>query len=67
MITPGCLGYIDGIPASLPQAVDFMQMGKVLIEMERTATQALTRVVGHAYLGIGVVDDDRGVVIKSST
>ena len=67
MITPNCLGYIDGIPASLPQAVDFMQMGKVLIEMERTATKALTRVVGHAYLGIGVVDDDRGVVIKSST
>jgi hypothetical protein len=67
MITPNCLGYIDGIPASLPQAVDFMQMGKVLIEMERTATKALTRVVGHAYLGIGIVDDDRGVVIKSST
>ena len=67
MITPNCLGYIDGVPASLPQAVDFMQMGKVLVEMERTATKALTRVVGHAYLGIGVVDDDRGVVIKSST
>tara|TARA_Y100000401_G_scaffold33531_2_gene24919 strand:- start:10991 stop:11917 length:927 start_codon:yes stop_codon:yes gene_type:complete len=67
MITPNCLGYIDGTPTSLPQAVDFMTMGKVLIEMERTATQALTRVVGHAYLGMAIIDQDRGCLIKSST
>lgn len=67
MITPNCLGYIDGVPMGLPNSSEQMQMGKVMIEFDRTPTKALTRVVGHAYLGIGVVDTDRGCVIKSST
>ena len=67
MITQGCLGYADGIPSSLPQAVDFMQMGKVLIEMERSGSEALTSIMGHAYLGMAIVDEDRGCLIKSTT
>jgi len=67
IITPGCIGYADGIPSSLPQAVDFMQMGKVLIEMERSGNEALTSIMGHAYLGMAIVDEDRGCLIKSTT
>lgn len=67
IITPNCIGYADGIPTSLPQAVDFMQMGKVLIEMERSGNEALTSIMGHAYLGMAIVDEDRGCLIKSTT
>jgi hypothetical protein len=67
MITPNCIGYADGIPTALPQAVDFMQMGKVLIEMERSGNEALTSIMGHAYLGMAIIDEDRGCLIKSTT
>ncbi len=67
MFGVGALGYADGIPASLPGAAQSMSMGKVLVEMERNAVSAITRVIGHAYLGISVLDDDRGCLIKSTT
>ena len=44
-----------------------MQMGKVLVEMEREGAKALTAIIGHAYLGLAVIDDDRGVLINSTT
>ena len=40
-------------------------MGEVMVEMDRDATKALTKVVGHAYLGIAIIDDDRGVEIAT--
>ena len=43
-----------------------MDMDQVSIEFSRDATKALTRVVGHAYLGISVIDDDRGVILQSA-
>ena len=67
MFGVGALGYADGIPAGLPGAAQSMSMGKVLVEMERNAISAITRVIGHAYLGISVLDDDRGCLIKSTT
>ena len=67
MFGVGALGYADGVPAGLPGAAETMQMGKVLVEMERTGAQALTSIIGHAYLGISVLDDDRGVLINSTT
>jgi hypothetical protein len=42
-----------------------MEMGEVLIEMDRDATKAITRVVGHAYLGMSIIDDDRGVLLQA--
>ena len=42
-----------------------MSMGKVLVELERDGSKAITSVIGHSYLGISVLDDDRGVVIDS--
>ena len=67
MISKGALGYADGIPMSLPNAVDFIQEGKVLVEMERTGMSALTNVIGHCYLGLGIIDDDKGLLLKSTT
>ena len=67
MFGVGALGYADGVPASLPGAAQSMAMGKVLVEMERDGAKAITSIIGHAYLGLSVIDDDRGVVIKSTT
>ena len=44
-----------------------MSMGKVFVEMERHGIAGITRVIGHAYLGISVLDDDRGCLVKSTT
>ena len=67
MFGVGALAYADGVPASLPGAAQSMQMGKVLVEMERDGASAITSIIGHAYLGLSVLDDDRGVLIKSTT
>lgn len=67
MFGVGALGYADGIPSSLPGAAQQMQMGKILVEMERSGAEAITSIIGHGYLGLSVLDDDRGVLIKSTT
>ena len=67
MITPNCLGYADGVPVNLPRAVDFMQMGKVTVELSRDGVNALTNIMGHAYLGMSIIDEDRGCLVKSTT
>ena len=67
MMAKGALGYADGIPMSLPNAVDFIQEGKVLVEMERTGMSALTNVIGHCYLGIAIIRDSKGLLLKSTT
>jgi hypothetical protein len=62
---PGAIGYATGTPAGLPGAAETMEMGEVVIEMDRDATKALTRIVGHAYLGMAIIDDNRGVEIAT--
>lgn len=64
VFAPGALGYANGMPAALPGAVESMDMGEVLIEMDREADKALTRIVGHCYLGMSIIDDDRGVLLQ---
>jgi hypothetical protein len=63
MFAPGAIGYATGAPAGLPGAVESMEMGEVVIEMDRDATKALTRIVGHAYLGMSIIENERGVEI----
>jgi hypothetical protein len=65
MFAPGAIGYATGMPAALPGAVEAMEMGEVMVEMDRDATKALTRIVGHAYIGLAIIDDDRGVEIAT--
>lgn len=66
MLSPGAIGYADGVPTQLPSAVDFMTMGKVLVEMERQGTAASTQIIGHAYLGFSIIDQAKGLLVKSS-
>ena len=65
MFAPGAIGYATGMPSALPGAVEAMEMGEVMVEMDRDATKALTRIVGHAYIGLAIIDDDRGVEIAT--
>jgi hypothetical protein len=61
---PGAIGYADGSPAIMTS--ETMSMGPVTIEMDRDARKAVTRVVGHAYLGLSILENDRGVRIESN-
>jgi hypothetical protein len=61
----GALGYATGIPADLAGASDFMAMGDIVVEMERDAATASTIVIGHAYLGMCIIDDNRGCRLVS--
>lgn len=54
----GALAYADGVPQILG-AAETMEMDKVVVELERTGASALTSVIGHAYLTVGVVDSNR--------
>ena len=65
MWAPGAIGFANGVPQALAGAAQTMDMGDVLIEMERDATKAVTKIVGHCYLGMGVIDADRGVKLLS--
>ena len=66
IFAPGAIGYATGMPAGLPGAAESMEMGEVMIEMDREADKALTRIVGHAYLGMSIIDQDRGVTLISA-
>jgi hypothetical protein len=65
MWAPGGIGFAVGAP-QIVGAAQVMDMDQVTIEFSRDATKALTRVIGHAYLGLSVIDDDRGCIIKSA-
>ena len=65
MISPMALGYVDGIPAGVRGSSDLMSMGKVVVEFDRRPMSASTFVVGHAYLGLGIITDDKGVKLLS--
>ena len=49
MFAPGAIGYATGMPAALPGAAESMQMGEVMVEMDRSAASALTQVVRNRY------------------
>ena len=66
MISPMALGFVDGIPAGVRGSADLMSMGKVVVEFDRRPMSASTYIVGHAYLGLGIIEDDRGVKLLSA-
>ena len=43
-----------------------MSMGKVVVEFDRRPMSAKTFIVGHAYVGLGIIQDDKGVKILSA-
>lgn len=66
MISPMALGFVDGIPSGVQGSADLMSMGKVVVEFDRRPMSASTFIVGHAYLGIGIIEDARGVKLLSA-
>lgn len=66
LISPMALGYVDGIPANIPGSADLMSMGKIVVEFDRRPMSAKTFIVGHAYIGLGIIQDDKGVKILSA-
>lgn len=65
VISPMALGYVDGIPSGVQGSADLMSMGKVVVEFDRRAMSASTFICGHAYLGLGIIEDARGVKLNS--
>jgi hypothetical protein len=65
MISPMALGFVDGIPSGVQGSADLMSMGKVVVEFDRRPMSASTYIVGHAYLGLGIIEDARGVKLLS--
>jgi len=61
---PGALGFATGAP-SIVGAAQVMEMDQVAIEFSRDASKAVSTVTGHAYLGISIIDQDRGVMFQS--
>ena len=43
-----------------------MSMGKIVVEFDRRAMSSKTFIVGHAYIGLGIIQDDKGVKILSA-
>lgn len=66
MLSPMALGFVDGIPMGVRGAADLMEMGKVVVEFDRHPMKASTYVVGHAYLGISIIENARGVKLLSA-
>ena len=60
MADAGCIAYIDGVP-QIVGATEVMQFEKCAVEMHRQADKALTQIIGHAYMGFGVLNTNRGV------
>ena len=66
-IPPNALCYADGVPVQMSGNPDIVNLGKVVVELDRTATAAVTSIIGHAYIGFAKLEDDRGLVAKCST
>ena len=58
MADSGALGYADGVPQILG-APETMEMDKLVVELQREATTAITSVIGHCYLAVSVLDENR--------
>lgn len=59
----GAVGYKDATPLAAQGAGLSVSAGPVMIEFERDAGYALTKVVSNYYFGVGIIEDLRGVSI----
>ena len=62
----GGIGYADGSPGALVGASAQLQAGPVTVEFSRNSQDATTVVTGGAYVGVSILEDARGVIIKST-
>ncbi len=58
----GALGYRVGIVPDIPN-VQLIRADEIAVEFDRNGSAALTEVIGHAYTGVAILEDARGVGI----
>ena len=65
MFGEGAIGYAIGTPRPLAGAGGEVRAAgtPVVVEFQRDASAALTEIVGHAYCGVSLLEDDRCVQI----
>lgn len=64
----GGLGFADGTPNNLPGAGAQIQVGSaVIVEIERDGERAVSKIIGHSYLGVAAIDVTRGALMLSTT
>lgn len=61
----GCMGFKSGTMANPLGGVVTSPGGEIVVEFERTAAAATTSIVGHAYLGLSVIEGARGVQLRT--
>lgn len=65
-IASRALGWVDGNPGQLPGAGMTVQSGPVLVEFEREGPKGVTLIIGHSYLGVGIISQDRASLMLSA-
>ena len=61
----GALGYKTGSVVGPMGGAVVSPSGEIVVEFDRVAEEATTKIVGHGYLGLSVLEDARGVQIVS--
>jgi len=66
MMATKALAYADGAPqiVGASQVIELPD-AKCVVEMDRKSQSATSLIVGHCYLGLSVVQDERGVLLES--
>ena len=65
MIAPGAIGVATATAAPMVGAATLPSQSPIVVELERDSSSGSTIVVGSAFVGVGELDDLRGVGILS--
>ena len=65
MMAPGALGIATATAAPIIGATTSIPVSPIVVEYERDASSGSTIIVGSAFVGVGEIDDAKGVAILS--
>ena len=65
MIAPGAIGLATGTAAPVMGSETVVPQSPIVVEFERDASNGSTIIVGSAFVGVGEIDDAKGVGILS--
>ena len=65
MIAPGAIGIATATAAPVVGSTTIIPQSPVVVELERDASNGSTVIVGSAFVGVGEIDDAKGVGILS--
>lgn len=61
----GCMGYKTGSAAAPMGGTVVSPSGEITVEFDRVAAEATTQIIGTGYVGLSVLEDARGVQIRT--